>query len=477
MSDLILPHNWKPRPYQVPLWEYLSSGGLRAVARWHRRAGKDDVFLHHVACAAFERPGNYWYMLPEYSQARKSMWDAINSHSGKRRVDEAFPKEIRSSYHEQEMKIGLGPSTFQLVGSDNFNSLVGSPPVGLVFSEYALSNPSAWGYLRPILLENGGWAGFNSTPRGKNHFKSLCDMAESDMKAGGDWFYDVKTADQTGIFTPEQLQQELIELQSEHGDEYGKSLWLQEYFCSFDAAVLGSIWGDCVAKAEASGRLGVVPVDPAFPVSTAWDLGRTDDTAIWFFQAITVGGVKRLHIVDFYASNGKEIPEYAQYLRDWAAKHQAAFGTHWLPHDARPRRLGMGGKSILQQFTDEDVGRFSFVPNLDRQEGIYAARATFPLCHFDAERCAEGIESLRHYHREWSEENQKFSDQPAHDWASHAADAWRYLSLSWKHAKNAQPSTPLTTRLMRQSIQQLTYGEIAKKHMKTKRRERMGLLH
>ena len=99
-----------------------------------------------------ERVGNYWYMLPEYSQARKSMWDAVNGHSGKRRIDEAFPKEIRKRYLEQEMAIHFpNGSTFQLVGSDNFNSLVGSPPVGLVFSEYAISDPSAWSYLMPIL--------------------------------------------------------------------------------------------------------------------------------------------------------------------------------------------------------------------------------------------------------------------------------------------------------------------------------------
>ena len=168
--DIILPYHWAPRPYQQKLWEYLKAGGTRAVACWHRRSGKDEVGLHHTACMAHRRVGNYWYMLPQYSQARKAMWDAINPHTQKRRIDEAFPQEIRRTTRDQEMQIVFkNGSTFQLVGSDNFNSLVGSPPVGLVFSEYALSDPSAWGYLRPILLENGGWAIFNSTPRGRNH--------------------------------------------------------------------------------------------------------------------------------------------------------------------------------------------------------------------------------------------------------------------------------------------------------------------
>ena len=133
--------------------------------------------LHHVACAAHERVGNYWYMLPEAEQARKALWNAVNPHTGKLRLEEAFPNELRAGQDDKGMLIKFkNGSTVQIIGSDNFNSLVGSTPVGLVFSEYALANPSAWGLLRPILLENNGWACFNSTPRGKNHFKRLFDF-------------------------------------------------------------------------------------------------------------------------------------------------------------------------------------------------------------------------------------------------------------------------------------------------------------
>jgi hypothetical protein len=236
---------------------------------------------------------------------------------------------------------------------------------------------------------------------------------------------------------------------------------------------MGSIWGDCVAKAEESGRICEVEIDPEFPVSTAWDLGRTDDTAIWFFQMIE----NRIHVVDYYANNGKEIEEYAQVLRDWASKYGVKYGTHWLPHDAKPRRLGMGGKSILQQFHEEDVGRFALVPNLDKQEGIYAARKTFPICRFDKLRCEEGLECLRQYHRQWNEEDQKFSDSPDHDWSSHGADAWRYLSLVWKHPKSKEPGVPVGQKLMAGSIQNTTFGALRDKHLRTKRAERKAVFH
>lgn len=454
--SITLPYQWKPRSYQRRLWGYLSSGGKRAVAKWHRRAGKDEVFLHHTAVAAHERVGNYWYLLPEYAQARKSMWDSVNPHSGKRRIDEAFPKEIRKRYSEQEMMVGFhNGSTFQLVGSDNFNSLVGSPPVGLVFSEYALSNPAAWAYLMPILEENGGWAGFNGTPRGNNHYKALCDLAGKEPG----WFYDSLSADETDVFTAEQLGTILRQMQAVHGDDYGKSLYMQEYFGSFDAAIPGSIWGDCMDRAQLQGRIGEVAHDPDFPVSTAWDLGRTDDTAIWFYQMIA----GEIRIIDFHASSFKEIEFYADLLRS-KMKAGWVFGTHWIPHDARPRRLGMGGKSILQQFIDQNVGRFVIVPRLDVQEGIQAARATFPKCHFDAEKCAPGIDCLRQYHREWDDEKKAFRDTPAHDWSSHAADAFRYLSLSWRNPKTSEPSTPLHDRLIKGNPTGQTFGHLKKQH-------------
>jgi phage terminase large subunit len=465
-----LPHNWSPRPYQERTWKYLSEGGRRAVLRWHRRSGKDEICLHHTACAAFERVASYWHMLPEYGQARKSMWDAINPKTGKRRIDESFPAEIRANVNDQEMKIRFkNGSTWQLVGSDSYDSLVGSPPLGLVFSEYAISNPSAWGYLRPILLENGGWSIFNSTPRGKNHFKALCDLADKSP----DWFYEPLTAEQTGVFTAEQLASELAELQAEHGEEYGKSLWLQEYFVSFDAAILGSIWGDCIARAEADNRIADVPFVEGFPVFTAWDLGRTDDTAIWFFQAI--GG--ELRIVDYHESNGKDIPFYGDLLRSKTKERGFVYGRHWLPHDAKPRRMGDGGKSILQQFIAQDVGSFQIVPNLDRQEGIQAARATFPRCWFDESRCESGIEKLRQYRREYNEEKRIFTDNPLHDFTSHAADAFRYLSLVWRHPKTKEAEIPVSQKLLNANAEGMRFGKIKSAHFSKMRRQRAETFH
>ena len=468
--DITLPYRWRPRDYQANLWRYLYGGGKRAVVRWHRRSGKDDVFLHHVAVQAHRRVGNYWYMLPEYSQARKSMWDAVNPHTGKRRIDEAFPHEIRKSTKEQEMMIPLHcGSTFQLVGSDNFNSLVGSPPVGLVFSEYALSNPSAWAYLMPILEENGGWAGFNSTPRGNNHFKALCRMAQTEPG----WFYESLTAEDTAVFTEEQLQAILRQMQATHGEAFGKSLWMQEYYVSFDAAIPGSFWGDCLDMAQQQGRITKVDVDPILPVNTAWDLGFTDDTAIWFYQ-IHAGEIR---VFDYHYSTGKSVKFYADLLKDKAKAGKFRYGTHWLPHDARARTLAAGGKSIQQQMQEENVGRIAIAKRLDHQEGIQAARATFPRCWFSVHMEA-GLEALRHYHREWDEERQTFGSQPVHDWSSHGASAFRTLALSWKIPKGPKAEdAPIVDRLMASNVRKQTFGQLKNRHFDKMRSRREALFN
>jgi hypothetical protein len=139
-----------------------------------------------------------------------------------RRIDQAFPEAIRASTREQEMfiKFTCG-STLQVVGSDNYNSLVGSPPIGIVLSEWALANPAAWVYLSPILEHNGGWGAFIYTPRGKNHGYSFFQLAQRSP----DWFSMRKRADETGVFTPAQLASIRSELMELYGEEDGSNLF------------------------------------------------------------------------------------------------------------------------------------------------------------------------------------------------------------------------------------------------------------
>lgn len=462
--NISLPYNWSPREYQKPLWHYLSNGGRRAAVCWPRRHGKDSVLLNHNACSVFERVGNYWYMLPEYNQCRKAIWDAVNPHTGKLRIDEAFPPEIRSKTLNQEMKIVFpNNSTFQLMGSDNYDALVGSTPIGLSYSEYGLSNPSSWAYLSPILLENGGWACFNSTPRGKNHFYKMIRNAQKD----NEWFSEVLTNDQTQLFTEKQLRDELLLLQAEHGDTFGKAIWLQEYFCSFEAAIPGSIWGEEIAKIEQAGHIRDVPHENGYPVHTAWDLGRSDFTSVWFYQIVS----NEIRIINFYQVSFREIPEICDDINSIALEERYEYGKHWMPHDAFPKRLGMGGKSMMQQFMDNGIKNIGRVPNMGRDKAIRAAGVTFRKAYFD-HKCNEGLENLKGYHRKYNEVLKTFSEEPVHDHNSHAADSWRYLSLTWQISRAQEPEISQAEKFSRGNITNVNFGAMKKAHFNKKRRER-----
>lgn len=430
----------------------------------HRRWGKDELILQHTCCAAHERIGSYVHFLPEQEQARKSLWNMVNGHTGKRRIDEAFPVELRSYTRENEMSIGFhNGSTWQLAGSDNYNSIMGASYVGMGFSEYALGIPAAWGYFSPILAENNGWAAFITTPRGHNHAERLYHAALNNPN----WFAALYTAESSGVFSPEQLQEELETLQATHGDQFGKSLWLQEYFCSFDAAIPGAIWGEALDKLQNRGMIGDFPLLESFKVYTAWDLGRTDATAIWFYQMFA----DQIRIFDYYEDNLKEIEFYADLLRDKALKGGFSYACHYLPHDAKQTKLGMGGKNIHQQMIAQKVGTIRIAPRQDHQDAIQAGRATFPLCAFDKDPTAEGIEALRNYHYEWDEEARVFTKMPKHDWSSHGASAFKTLSTSWRRERADLPKRPDGPPTPADNPLLMTMGQLRERHFKSKRAE------
>ena len=424
MAQVFLPNSWEPRHYQLPMWRYLEGGGKRAIGIWHRRAGKDDVLLHRTAVAAFERPATYWTALPEYAQARKALWSAVNPHTGKRRIDEAFPHEIRESTNEQEMFIRfVNGSTWQLVGSDRYNSLVGAGVAGVTFSEFALANPSAWAYIRPMLQENDGWAAFITTPRGRNHAYSMLQHAQGN----DNWFGEVLSIRDTGALTSSQIDESLAEYVALYGEDIGQAQFEQEYLCSFNAAILGAFYAREMVKVRNEGR--ICEIEPVWsrPVHRAWDIGVRDDTSIWWFQV--VGG--QVFILDCYTASGAGVDHYAEIIEKHRQEHGWKDGVDFVPHDAKVKEWGTGRTRVE---TMKSLGlNPQLVPNASKLDGINAARQTLARCVFHPRTEETGLSALEQYRREWDDEKKTFKATEVHDWTSHLADAFRYLSLSWRH--------------------------------------------
>lgn len=423
MAVIKLPNNWQPRPYQRPFWDYLEKGGKRAIEVAHRRWGKDDVLLHRACVAAFERPATYWHALPQYSQARKAIWNAVNSHTGKRRIDEAFPKELRDSTNDNEMFIRFkNGSTWQVIGSDRYDGLVGAGVAGVAFSEWALCNPSSWGYIRPMMQENNGWAAFITTPRGKNHAHSMYQMAKDNPA----WFAQVSSVHSTGALSPEDLEESLAEYTALYGADLGQSMMAQEYECSFNAAIMGAYFAREMLQVRQEGRIDPTLEAIDAPVHTAWDLGVRDDTSIWFFQVVA----GQIFILDCYTQSGAGVDHYAAMIEERRALHGWQPGIDFVPHDARVKEWGSGRTRVE---TMQALGlNPHVVPMATFMDGIQAVRKTLPRCVFHA-RCDDvGIAALEQYRREWDDERKTFKATDVHDWAAHPSAAFRYLSLAWR---------------------------------------------
>lgn len=415
MPTITLPHNWKPRPYQLPLWTALERGAKRAVAVWHRRAGKDQVGVHWATVAAFQRVGVYWHMLPTIAQGRKVVWDGIDKDGNK--VLDAWPSELVSHRRNDEMKLELANgSIWQVVGSDNYNSLVGSNPVGVVFSEYSLADPAAWDFIRPILAENGGWALFIYTPRGKNHGYTLLQNAK---EPGNSFYCSVLTVDDTKAMPLEAVEQE-------RKDGMTEEMIQQEFYCSFEAPLQGSYYAKQMLQAEKEGRITNVPYDQHARVETWWDLGIGDSLSIWFAQRVG----KEIRLIDYYENSGEPLAHYAKVL----AEKPYAYGDTVLPHDAKQREL-QTGKSRVDALKSLGINA-TVLPASGVDDGIEQVRAMLGACWFDQKKCTRGIEALRQYRKEpapektWVDKNSPaYKSKPLHDWTSHAADAFRYGAM------------------------------------------------
>ena len=407
---IVLPY--APRRVFVP---YHLRSERWAVMAAHRRAGKTVACVNDLVARALQLhrpgpPGRYAYVAPYLAQAKEVAWSYLKA--------AALP--ATRDRNESELWIELlNGAKIRIHGADNPDRLRGSFLDGVICDEFADFRPSVWGeVIRPMLMDYQGWATFIGTPKGRNAFYDLMQEAKTNPA----WFCATYRASETKILSPDELADATKGMTPEQ--------MAQEMECSFDAAILGAYFGKEVAEAERAGRITSLPVDPALPVHTAWDLGIGDATAIWFFQVARDG----VRVVDYYEAHGQGLPHYAAEL----ASRGYNYGTEYLPHDAAARELG-SGRAIQETLRTLTRRHPRILPAQNVMDGINAARVTLGSCHFDAERCSAGLEALRQYRADYDEKLKTFRDRPKHDWSSHGADAFRYLSMAWRSLAPEKP--------------------------------------
>lgn len=410
---LDIPHKFHCRTYQVPFFDAMKAGKKRAVLCWHRRAGKEKTCWNYLIMKAVQKVGIYYYFFPHYGQGRKILWDGVDK-SGLKFLDHIPPELIQGKPNSTEMKIRLkNGSLIQIIGSDNIDSIVGTNPVGCVFTEYSLQDPKAWQLIRPILTENEGWAVFNATPRGANHFKDIFEMA----KDNSNWFCQLLTINDTGILSEADIQ---LERESGMSEDFIQ----QEFYCSFTLGIEGSYYAKYMHDAREEGRITNVRWDKHARVNTAWDIGFGDATAICFFQKIG----QEVHIIDYYENQGEGLPHYIEVLKN----KPYVYESHFAPHDIEAHAFSSG---MSAQEIGASLGiKFVTLPTLKLrlEEGIEAVRGLFPRFWIDETNCKGLIKCLENYRKEFDEKHNTYKMRPRHDEYSHGADSFRYLSIAVK---------------------------------------------
>lgn len=423
MADVSLPNEWRPRPYQQPVFQHMMMGGLerkRGVLVWHRRAGKDSFCLNLSAVASQMRVGTIWHMLPTLKQGRKVIWEGIDKH-GRRMIDQAFPIDMRAGKNDQEMQIKLkNGSIYQVVGSDNYDSLVGTNPVGVIMSEYSIADPAAWDYIRPILAENDGWAVFIYTPRGKNHGRELWEIAERINNPK--WFSSLLTVDDTNdwdgrhIILPEHIEDERAAGMSEERIQ-------QEFYCSWNSGMEGAFYTTELNLAETENRIGDFPHDPNKLCTTYWDIGYRDQTCILISQR---GDDGKPIIVDMIVDRNKPLDFYVRQLKEKGYTYE----EHWGPHDF-DNTDWVTGKTRVEIARNLGIN-VGIIEKLPLADGIDATRAMIRVARFNKPKVQRLLDGLAGYRREYDDKTKRFRDTPVHDWASDIADSMRYLSVGWR---------------------------------------------
>jgi len=400
-TSITIPY--RPRALQRVLHQQLDTHRF-GVAVAHRRFGKTVLAINQLIKRALtckrERP-RLAYIAPTYAQGKAVAFDYIQYYSRPIPGVMFNQSELRADYPNG--------GQVRIYGADSPDSLRGIYLDGAVLDEYGLMPPRVFTeVIRPALSDREGWAFFIGTPAGKNQFYDVMKHAKSQP----DWFFAEYKASESGIIPESELAAARKDMTA---DEYA-----QEYECSFEASVKGAIFAAELALLRGAGRSTVVPVDPILPVDTDWDLGVGDSTAIWFSQSLRSGEIR---IVDYFEASGEGLPYYRQVLTEKGY----VYGTHWAPHDIEVRELG-SGRTRLETAASLGI-KFQIAPNVPIEDGIHAARMLLPRCWFDATRCEKGLEALQHYRRDYNTRLNEFKAVPVHDWASHGADAFRYLAV------------------------------------------------
>lgn len=422
MEEIVAQIKYQPRRQFMP---FHSRTQRFACMVAHRRAGKTVACVNELISQAiyfrkrnregeFLKRPRYAYIAPLLKQGKKIAWEYLKEYT-------AGLEKKKPSESDLSVTLRHNDAEITIYGADNPDGFRGQYFDGVVLDEYGDMSPSLWGsVILPTLSDRIGWAAFIGTFKGRNHFYNVYRRSQGlDLRPGDDpddmrrkWFNYMLDIDRSDILSEEEKRLQKSEMDEEQ--------WEQEFRCNPDAVVKGTYYMKMIVELERAGQIyNEVEWDPDQPVFVSSDLGFSDSTAFWFWQRRPDG----LAIIDYLENHGQNLDYYFEEL---SGRRPYRYDTIWLPHDARAKTLGTR-RTVVEQFLDKGYP-VRIAPRLDVDDGIAAVRKMLPKCYFNA-RTEAGVECLRAYSRIYDEDKKAFANKPDHNWASHGADAFRYLAL------------------------------------------------
>ena len=400
----------------------------------HRRAGKDIFSLQAWLLRGLRRVGTHVYLFPLHKQARSVIWQGLDF-DGKPFMD-AIPNALVTKKNEARMEIDLfNGSKLVLAGSNNYDGLMGTNPVTIIYSEFSLHNPLARQYLNPILVQNKGKEILQYTPRGMNHGFEVYEQ----VKDLSDYHIEHLSVEQT--FKHDGITPIIGKDDIKRAKDLGMSeeLIRQEFYVDFEVGNLGAYYTREMSDMDREGRLTILQPDTRLKLHSIWDLGGTDATAGILFQ---VTG-KYIHILYLLHDTGKGLKHYLDLAERVRISMGLEWGYHFGPHDIDQKHQGWEHTESRLIQARKHGWHFQMVPKVSFEDGLESVRYMFPRIRIDKSNCSLLIRALREYQREYDEVKARFAPKPLDNWAVHIADAVRYLGVQYKRLY-AIPQAPTT---------------------------------
>lgn len=418
-------HRLPLRDYQQEIVEALNDSELRqAVLVIARRGTKTyTVFTEYIVPQMVKEVMNVVIVYPTLAQGFKNFWNNVENDGFK--TLEHFPKSLvmRQGNTEDDMRLTLiNGSTLMVMGSQNAEALRGANAKIYFFDEFVDLPSGVLGVVRPITNMNGGKIVIASTPKqdgiSGGTFKKLHEAAKTrdnqyTCYIPGDRF-----------MTPEEMEV----LRQDYIDEYGNDfLYKQEILLDWGQSSSSSYYGEIMSRKDKDGTIGEWPHNPAYPVYTAWDLGKSDSMVILFFQVFN--GKPR--IIDIHEQNGSNIKAMANELKE---RQMYLYGWHFLPHDGTVASLN-DGVNRLQTLSAEGIKNASTLKREGVGAGIGYVEDWLPKIRINAGTTGDLSRKLRIYRKKFEPTTGDYIG-PDHKSQSHVADALRYMCTALHHYFN-----------------------------------------